>query len=283
MKPSDNLEDMIRKDLNYTAGADLHDRMLNDVLNAQENTKRTQPATTKPSIRRQIMRSPMTKYAAAAMIIIAVVVGVHQFGSLTSSVAWGEVVHNVEKIHTIQYRETITGPEEKTTMMYVSCEYGLKEVCYKNGEISTITCYQKPERMLVAVLPLAKAYERRLLTERELEGIDNRVSVRWIINKFMSVKHKELGQSNVNGVEVEGIEINSTEAFNEFLPSVDSFVGRLWVDVVSDLPVLIELEFVPAGTNLQTKLVVDEIKWNTELSSSDFEPNIPEDYTLLER
>jgi len=46
---------------------------------------------------------------------------------------------------------------------------------------------------------------------------------------------------------------------------------------------LIELEFVPAGSDLQTKLVVDEIKWNAELSKSDFEPNIPPDYILMEK
>lgn len=62
----------------------------------------------------------------------------------------------------------------------------------------------------------------------------------------MSVEHKQLARANINGVEAEGIEINSAEPF-EVIPSVESFVGRLWFDVVTDLLVLIELEFVPAG------------------------------------
>jgi hypothetical protein len=137
--------------------------------------------------------------------------------------------------------------------------------------------------MLVAVSPLAKVYERRPLTEAELEGIDNRANARWVVKKFMSIEYKELGRSNIDGVEVEGIEINSTEAFSEFLPPVDSFVGRLWVDVATDLPVLVELEFVPTGSTMQTKIVIDEIKWNVEFSNSDFEPNIPADYTLMNK
>ena len=230
-------------------------------------------------IRRMIMTSTITKLAAAAVIIAAVLVGIHFSGRSFdgSTVAWGEVVRNVEKIHTIQYRETITGSEEKTTIVYISPEYGLKEECYKNGRIDTIACYQRPERMLVAVCPWAKAYERRPLTERELRIVRTKRDGGYYVSRFMSVEHKQLGRANINGVEVEGIEINSAEPF-EPIPPVDSFVGRLWVDVVNDLPVLVELEFVPAGSTVQTKVVMDEIQWNVELSKSDFEPNIPADY-----
>jgi len=246
------------------------------------------------NICRTIMKSKITKIAAAAVIIIAVLIGMNQFtGSIDSSnVAWAEVVRNVEKIHTFTYKQTeTTGPKEQdlgsklrqTTVAYISSEYGLKEECYRNGQIHTIAYYLRPERMLVGISPQHKLYERRPLTEAELRGIDNRADTRWVVKKFMSVEHKKLGRGNINGLEVEGIEINDAKAFDKFLRSVDSFVGRLWVDVVTDLPVLIELEFVPAGSNLQTKLVVDEIKWNAELSKSVFEPNIPADYTLMEK
>ncbi len=243
-------------------------------------------------IGRIIMKSKVSKIVAAAVIIIAVLFVINQFGGSPTSVAWGEVVRNVEKIHTFTYHQTeTTGSKEqdsgsksrKTTIAYISSEYGLKEECYRNGQIHTIAYYLRPERMLVGISPQHKLYERRPLTEAELGGIDNRADTRWVVKKFMSVEHKKLGHDNIKGVEVEGIEINDAKAFDKFLRSVDSFVGRLWVDVVTDLPVLIELEFVPAGSNLQTKLVVDEIKWNAELSKSDFEPNIPADYTLMEK
>jgi hypothetical protein len=227
------------------------------------------------------MKSRITKLAAAAVIIVAVILGLNiTDGPDITGVAWGEVVRNIEKIQTITYRETVTGPTEKTTISYSSSKYGLKEECYTNGQISSIACYQRPERMLVALRPLSKRYERRPLTERELKGIDNRAHTS-VVKKFMSVEYKELGSSNIDGVDVQGIEINSTEAFPEFLSSVDSFIGRLWVDVDTELPVLIELEFVPAESTVQTKIVIDEIQWNVEYSKSDFEPNIPAGYTLI--
>ncbi len=282
MRPAEDIEKLL-KNINIDTNAKTDNAVLGDVIEAFEKSKDRKPSATGQNIWRIIMKSPITKLAAAAVIIIAVTISINQFGSPTTTVAWGEVVRNVEKIHTIMYRETITGPTEKTTISYSSSKYGLKEECYKNSQIYSIACYQRPEKMLVAVSPWAKVYERRPLTEAELEGIDNRANTRWVVRKFMSVQYKKLGRSNIDGVEVEGIEINSTEAFGEFLPSVDSFVGRLWVDVATDLPVLVELEFVPAGSAMHTKIVIDEIRWNVEFSKSDFEPNIPADYTLMKK
>ncbi|MHC4541497.1 MAG: hypothetical protein ACYS74_17225, partial [Planctomycetota bacterium] len=73
MKPEDDLENVIKKELNFTAGAELHDRILDDVLNAQEKAKGTQSAVARPNLRRQFMKSPITKLAAAAVILVALV------------------------------------------------------------------------------------------------------------------------------------------------------------------------------------------------------------------
>ncbi|MHC4073569.1 MAG: hypothetical protein ACYTGS_16300, partial [Planctomycetota bacterium] len=97
MKPTNNLEETIKKDLSFTAGANLHDRMLDDVLNAQEKSKKTKSAATEPKIRRIIMKSSITKLA-AAVIIVVIGLGILAFidtGS-TSGVVWAEVARNVE-------------------------------------------------------------------------------------------------------------------------------------------------------------------------------------------
>ncbi len=100
MKPADNIEEVIKKDLNFTAGTELHDRMLDDVLNAQEKSKKTKSALALPNIRRQIMKSPITKLAAAAVIIIAVLIGINQFGGSIdgASVAWADVTERFESV-----------------------------------------------------------------------------------------------------------------------------------------------------------------------------------------
>jgi tetratricopeptide (TPR) repeat protein len=73
MKPINNIEKIIRKKLNFAASAEMRERILTDVINAQEDSKKNKSASIGPNIRNIIMRSPITKLTAAAMIVIAVV------------------------------------------------------------------------------------------------------------------------------------------------------------------------------------------------------------------
>jgi hypothetical protein len=85
MRSKDKVEEAIKKKLSFTAGADLHDRMLNDVLNAQEKSKKTKSAATGPRIGRIIMRSTITKLAVAAAIIIVVTLSINLWDKSTPS------------------------------------------------------------------------------------------------------------------------------------------------------------------------------------------------------
>ena len=51
-----------------------------------------------PMIRRIIMKSPITKLAAAAVIIIAVVISFNQFVGTTTNVAWAEVASRFTQV-----------------------------------------------------------------------------------------------------------------------------------------------------------------------------------------
>ena len=69
--------------------------VLNKILMAHEKAN---TAVTKPSIRSIIMKSPITKLAAAAVIIIAVFIGLEQLSTNGSSVAWADVVERFESV-----------------------------------------------------------------------------------------------------------------------------------------------------------------------------------------
>jgi len=79
MKSNDNLEKTIRQKLIFSASTELHDRILNDVLKAQKKSQKTQSAVIQSNIRRIIMRSPVTKLAAAVVIFLAVGIGYYMF------------------------------------------------------------------------------------------------------------------------------------------------------------------------------------------------------------
>jgi hypothetical protein len=85
MRSMDNIEEALKKKLSFTAGVKMHDRILRDVLEAQEESIQTKSALAGPSIRSIIMESPITKLAAAAVIVGAVMLSIHLWDKLTPS------------------------------------------------------------------------------------------------------------------------------------------------------------------------------------------------------
>lgn len=77
MKPAEKIEKLIKR-LHFKASAEMHDRTLNDAVEAQAKSKKTKPAKIEPSIWRTIMKSRMRKLV-AAVVVIAVLIGVYQF------------------------------------------------------------------------------------------------------------------------------------------------------------------------------------------------------------
>jgi hypothetical protein len=83
MKSPDNIERLIN-DLHDTTSADMDQRVLTDVLQALEESKRT-PAATQPNVTGTIMKSPITKLAAAAVILLAALLSAHQIADWRST------------------------------------------------------------------------------------------------------------------------------------------------------------------------------------------------------
>jgi len=91
-----------------TVNSKVDDRIISNALTALDKSEETTPVSTERSIRRMIMTSTITKLAVAALIIIAVFVGMHQFGGSLdgTSVAFAlehavEVLKHVENKHMV--------------------------------------------------------------------------------------------------------------------------------------------------------------------------------------
>jgi len=63
-----------------TVNSKIDDRIINDTLTAFDKSEKTQPVSSEPNIWRIIMKSRITKLAAAAVIIIATMISISQFG-----------------------------------------------------------------------------------------------------------------------------------------------------------------------------------------------------------
>jgi len=91
MKPGRDIEEQVR-DLRHPADAETHDRILGNLLSTLRERKR-QSVGTQPTLRRIVMKSPITKLAAAAMVTLAVVLSVSFFMKSTPTASAAEVFY----------------------------------------------------------------------------------------------------------------------------------------------------------------------------------------------
>ncbi len=104
MKLTNDIEEAIGKKLNFAASAEMRERILTDVINAQEDSRKTKSALAGPNIRSIIMKSTITKLAAAVMIVIVIGIGIYYFTGDGTTPVYGitealKVYRNANTVH----------------------------------------------------------------------------------------------------------------------------------------------------------------------------------------
>jgi hypothetical protein len=174
-------------------------------------------------------------------------------------------------------------------MKYASSEYGVREDMYKDGQPLSHTYWLLKANECVNVTPMLTHYTRKPLTEGEKKVL-HQMTPDGIANLIRSSEYVELGRKSIDGVDVEGLEIRGADLVVAPVELHD-IVIQMWVDVETYLPVVIEAEavtndkYVTAFTDgkpVEVELVSGEFQWDVELDPNIFEPNIPDDYILLE-
>lgn len=127
MRPSENIEKLIKK-LRYKTSPETHNRVLGNVLQALDEKEKQKPGVFVPDTWRTIMKSTITRLAAAAVIIIAVFVGIHQFGGDGASVAFADIVEQLANARTMTYSVVTRTPVE--SMPTLRLQMAFKEPGY---------------------------------------------------------------------------------------------------------------------------------------------------------
>ena len=258
----------------------MDERVLADVLGALAESEKPS-ALIRLKRWRTIMKNPMTKIVAAAVIVVAVLISINEFGGSATGVAWGEVFEKVEQIPALSFDMTVEitySNGEKLVLPsenYVAGDYGTRSDVYVDGALSMIKLRLPAKKVAYQVRIDQKRYWRfELSDEQAARGRDPDDPRTWL-KMILSGDYTKLGRADINGVAVEGIECSRPEITGE------SGVMRLWVDVETNLPVRIEVEMfgMEGGQMRPHKYVMENFEWNASLDESLFEPNIPGDYT----
>jgi hypothetical protein len=122
MKPTDNISRVIREKLNFTASAELHQRILADALAARPQSEESRSARGEPNIGRTIMKSRIAKLATAAVIVAGVFISIYYMaGNHPGSIALGEVIKEMQQVKTAIWTEVYEffPPEDKNAYVDV--------------------------------------------------------------------------------------------------------------------------------------------------------------------
>ncbi|MHC4087757.1 MAG: hypothetical protein ACYSWZ_22315 [Planctomycetota bacterium] len=149
MKPAKNIEKHIKniyvESLPATTSAELDERVLGNVMEALEESKKKDSTAIGPNTWRIIMKSRITKLAAAAVIIIAILFGLKLIGGPDmANVAWAEIVKKVEQSHDEYMKKLLLAAEEKDTEKIEFYADLLSEFWQNLGRLAKTELY--PER-----------------------------------------------------------------------------------------------------------------------------------------
>ena len=250
------------------------------------------------------MKSQIAKYSTAAVVLVAVsLVLLNPFGVLNrDGVALADVKEKLEKIKSVVIRgprtyTSLEDPNEFDVLDMTKCfsvRYGYAEKAYEDGELIYYWSANFPKKQVTIVIPYWQRYLRFPLTDDQFELLE-RLSITTSLSFFIESGFiegcKSLGSDRIDGIEVEGFEIEEL-TFIKFIPkvliNVKSYRCRMWVDTEGLLPVEWEAEGV-LGKCLFTgfeEMHVHETNrfegYDTDLDEEIFNPSIPDGYMQLD-
>ena len=262
----------------------------------------SEPQQSGQNIWRIIMKSNITKLAAAAVIIIAFSTGLIFWKSTGSGIALAEVLTRIEQVTGYSYQLDIRSTSAqrtstRTSNILVSNEYGIKMTIlqadpnsqpkYNNGDEWYLLTQSNS---IVIVSHKDKTYDRFIYDDVELDFYKEQYNEpRTIIKQILSCEHKSLGQSVIDGITVEGFHTKDLAYgggfFGQAAPSEDPQKSedlikldiKLWVDLKTFLPVRLEQDIVKKN-GVQLHDASYDFKWNVIINQDDFVPDIPDDY-----
>jgi len=292
MKSLQDIQKIVAK-FKVKPGPEMRSKVLDEALEIQRNQNRQSISDTKLNIWRIIMKSPITKLATAAVVIIACVIGLSLWRTTGSGIALADVLARIEQVKAVRYKWTYTVEhhidpnkpyrvEIRATSLN-SGEYGKKsnwEWLDPNGGESTFSeeYFLPQKKTIITILPKEKRYTRTEHDDVRVEQMQDDPSA--CLKEILKYKHESLGRSTMDGIEVAGFRTTDPNHWGGKNPQVNI---KLWVDVKTLLPVrydnLVSEEVNNRGDKMSTHYAMHDFQWDIPVDAAEFEPVIPDDYT----
>ncbi len=261
MRPTEKIKQFIGK-ASISSNPDVNKAVFDELVEEMKKTEQLDSAGNRLNMWRIIMNKPITKLAAAAIIIITVVIGLNLLGVIgKGSVAWADVIKPIFSAKTVKY-DMIVGQEETgaviTDMIKGSRIHrtvgGINQSTIIDLDTSKVLTLKNGTKTAIYVdlknLPQIKNY---------LELLRNLISRLESDPRF---EVKKLGEKNIDGKEAVG-----------FLATCPGAEVTIWADAQTASPIQIEQK--------ENNLLVSckNFQFDIPMDDSLFSMDVPAGYT----
>jgi len=248
-----------------TVNSKVDDKIINDALTAIDKFEKAEPISAEPNIWRMIMRSRITKLAAAAVIIIAVFIGINHFGGSIdgSSIAWADVVKPILNAQTV-IMDILIGPEGSEVVIHDEIMGSRIRRTVSNVQGTDIIIDLEQMKLL------ALTHAEKTAAYVGLDGLGKMPNYLELLQDIVvRIKDKEEYQ-----VEERGLEEIDGQDYIVFIAESKNETITIWADPETALPIRVKQK----TPNME--ITCDNMQFDVALDESRFSMEVPDGYVV---
>jgi outer membrane lipoprotein-sorting protein len=286
MRPTENIEKRIQN-VPIQTSAEKDKEVFDDVLDALEKSKKTQPAVAKPNLWRIIMQNKITKIVAAAVILAAIILGVSYLGTPIdgAGTAFAAAMNSIKQARTFS---CITSFEVNYEDNGKKGKYLSKEkIMFQEPNLERRVQLTSPWPEYVDEIKITDFSKRQELTIRPAEKtatLYDKSSDYEVDDKTGELKLTELDTSlrdqllnwTKDAVEDLGNEKINGQSVRKLQSRGDKQIITAWINPQTNMPVQIQLNQL----KYNQLFMYESIQIDTKLDDNLFSLEPPEGYTF---
>ena len=258
------LRDRLISDGQTKQSDDFENEVLNRIIREQnKRLKQADGINRQLYIWRTIMKSKITKLAVAAVIVIAVITGIHRSGNFFENSAYAQVVEELRNARTVVFTLITQINQGNGEILKTDVAYKEPDLLRSSTVDGYVSIFNRTSGKIMTIIPTGRFYNLN-----EIKGLAIKSPFEYIesMKNLPAKADEELGTKEIDGVVVEGYRVIQDDA-----------VKDIWIEPQTENLVQVELKFANAPGMGE---IIKNIEFDVELDDSLFSMTPPEGYRL---
>jgi len=267
MNSAEKIKKLINKS-EIQISSQMDKRILGDAFERMDELRQDRQAGTGVNIWRIIMKTKITKIAAAAVIIVAVLIAIHQMAGNGASAVYASVVEQLQNARTMTYSLITQMNIENVPTVRVDMAFkepGYMRITTTDGYLTAIDWAQNKG---ISILPTRKQFIEFEATNYQHDPAQDPFAVIENLRTLPSRADAELGEKEIDGRLLQGFRVIE-----------EGVINTVWVDPRTGELARVVMEFPDAPG---MSVIMTDFQFNVELDDSLFSLTPPEGFERVE-